>query len=170
MFTLLATLATAGEPVDQAAYKKEYGTRTPAPAQTAALNRCLAAWGDHPFGDDISSAEVRIVPAQVRVMGFGGIEPKDLLATDYPQLVLIETSVSAATRTTYELQNPNGWYCFHTATTVLGQNRINLACGAKLANSRDSGVAVLAEDETGKGDGGVVVLGEIEVNRGDCAE
>lgn len=168
MFTLLATLATAGEPVDQAAYKKEYGTRTPSPSQGAALNRCLAAWGDHPFGDDISKVEARIVPAQVRVMGFGGIEPKDLLATSYPQLVLIETSVSAATRTTYELQNPNGWYCFHTATTVLGQNRINLACGAKLANSRDSGVAVLAEDETGKGDGGVVVLGEIEVNQTGC--
>lgn len=170
MFALITTLAMAGEPVDKAAYDKEYGLRKPSPSQGAALNRCLAAWGDHPFGDDISNAEVRIVPAQVRVMGFGGIEPSDTLATNYPQLVLIETSVSAATRTTYELQNPNGWYCFHTATTVLGQNRINLACGAKLANSRDSGVAVLAEDETQTGDGGVVVLGEIEINRPQCKD
>lgn len=170
MFTLLATLAVAGEPVDQAAYKKEYGTRIAAPNQMAALNRCLQAWGDHPFGPDLSKTEVRIVPAQVRVMGFGGIEPKDVLATDYPQLVLIEASVSAVSRTTYELQNPNGWYCFHTATTVLGQNRINLACDAQLANSRSSGVAVLGEDESGKGDGGVVVLGEVEINRKGCTD
>lgn len=159
---LLVALANGA---DKATYKETYGTRTLGPSELAAVNRCLGAWPDHPFTDP-ASEEVRVITTAVRVMGFGGGEPEDTVATDYPQLVLIEPAISAVSRTTYRLENPNGWYCFHTTTTVLGQNRIHLACGSQLANSRD-GVAVLGDDET-DGASGVVVLSEVEVYRQAC--
>lgn len=173
---LMLLLMASSDPVDQGTYKARYPTKLPSPQEVAALSRCLDAWSDHPFGGDISETEVRVVGGQVRVMGFGSSEPEDRLHTDYPQLVLLMTSVSAVSRTTYDLQNPNGWYCMHTTTTVLGQHRVNLACGAQLASSREHGVVVLGEDEhSGKagvveveGGGGIVVLGELEVNKGKC--
>lgn len=159
-------LVALAQGADKAEYKKEYGTRTLDPAELAVVNRCLTAWGDHPFADP-STEEVRIISTNVRVMGFGGSEPVDALATDEPQLVLLQPTISALTRTTYRFENPNGWYCINSSTTVLGQNRIHLACGSQLASSRD-GVAVLGEDETSSKAGGVVVLSEIEVYQESC--
>lgn len=167
MLPLLLSLANAA---DQAEYDKKYGTQKPTPSQTAALNRCIQGWGDEAPWDSAADQKVRVISTQVRVMGFGGTEPVDDLKTDYPQLVLLEPSVSVATKTTYKLLNPNGWYCFHTATTALAVSRVELACEAHLANSSDSGVAVIASDETGKGDGGVVVLGQFEVNKQGCKD
>jgi len=158
-------LVALAQGADQAEYSAKYGTRTPSASELAVINRCLGAWTDHPFTDP-ANEEVRVIQTSVRVMGFGGGEPQDTLATDQPQLVLIQPAISAVSRTTYRLENPNGWYCFNTTTTVLGQNRMHLACGAQLANSRD-GIAILGDDETSS-EGGVVVLSEIEVYRGAC--
>jgi hypothetical protein len=167
MLPLLLSLANAA---DQAEYNKTYGTQTPTSSQLAALNRCIQGWGEEAPWTDASDQKVRVIATQVRVMGFGGSEPVDELETDYPQLVLLEPSVSVATKTTYKLLNPNGWYCFHTATTALAVSHVRLACDAHLANSSDSGVAVIGSDETGKGDGGVVVLGQFEVVKVGCKD
>jgi hypothetical protein len=155
---------------DQVAYDKKYGTRVPSADQAQTLDRCLQAWGEEAPWKTSAKLKVRVLSTQVRVMGFGGVEPVDDLHTEHPQLVLIEPSVSVATKTTYKLLNPNGWYCFHTPTTALAVSLVKLACDAHLSSSSDSGVAVIGRDETSTGAGGVVVLGQFRVEKIGCTD
>ncbi|MEZ4316926.1 MAG: hypothetical protein R3F61_05470 [Myxococcota bacterium] len=125
--------------------------------QRAAVDRCLAHWKEHPFGD---APEFRVLSASVRVFGVGSQETLES-ATEKPDLVLIEPSVNVLTKTTWKLHNPNGWYCFDTNVGVLSKIVFDADCDANLADSR-SGAVVMGDTET---NGGVVVLGDIEVRR-----
>lgn len=129
--------------------------------QQAAIDRCLAHFDGHPFGE---KPEFRVLSASVRVMGVGSPEVVDE-PTDGPSLVLVEPSVSVLTKTTWKLHNPNGWYCFDANVGVLSKIVFDAACGANLADSR-TGAVVIGNTET---NGGVVVLGDVEVKR-DCAK
>lgn len=162
---LLSSAAVAD--ADLSEYTRTYGTQLPSAENQKALSRCLQAWGEHPFSD-LNTTPVRVIGSSVRVMGFGSGEPKDTLETGYPQLVLIRPATSVMTRTTYELTNPNGWYCLHTTTTVLGQSRVTLGCSAHLASSTNS-QTIIATDESAN-QGGITVLGEFEITRVGCEE
>lgn len=124
------------------------------------VNACLKAWGKHPFGNNPS---FRTLKANVKVLGIGG-KVEDTAATEKPELVLVQHSVSVLSKQRFELLNPNGWYCLKGPVTVLGKSVINLHCKAHMANS-DEGVAVAASnDDTG----GTAVGGKIAVNRVGC--
>ncbi len=169
MLTLVLLFGLA-HGADQAAYDQKYNTGVPTAEQVETLDRCLSEWGDQAPWRTAADLKVRVISSQVRVMGFGGIEPVDDLSTDQPQLVLIERAVSVVTKTTYKLLNPKGWYCFHTPTSALAVSQVDLACSAHLASSSDSGVAVIGRDESGTGAGGVVVLGRFRVQRVGCTD
>ena len=129
----------------------------PTERQRKAISRCLGVWDGHPFGD---APAFRILSPSVRVMGLGSAEVRET-PTDSPELVLIEPSVNVLTKTTWHLDNPNGWYCFNGNVGVLSKIVFEADCGASLADSR-SGAQVIGNSET---NGGIVVLGEVEITR-----
>ncbi len=157
---LVATTAVADAPMTKEQYAKKHYLVDGDTSQRDAINRCLHAWGEHPFGDG-SGHKLRVIETSVRVMGFGGSETVDSDVTSYPQLILIRPSVNAMTKTTYQFLNPKGWYCFDTSVTALGASIVKIHCDAHLADVK-SGTNVLGEDQR---DGGVVVLGKSEVQR-----
>ncbi len=121
------------------------------------IDACLKAWGKHPFGQNPS---FRKLAAKVKVLGIGGTV-KDMETSSQPELILVKHSVSVMSKQTYQLMNPNGWYCLKGAVAVLGKSEINIHCKAHLA-STDDGTAVAASND---GDSGVAVLGKIQINR-----
>ena len=155
---LVCAPSFADEPLPQEEYAKKHALVQG--AYTEAIDSCLHAWGEHPFGD-ASSLQVRVIETGVRVMGFGSKEPVDDDVTAYDQMVLVMPSVNALTKTTYQFLNPRGWYCFHTSVTALGSSVVKIHCDAKLADAT-AGVNVLSTDTR---EGGVVVLGNSEVKR-----
>ncbi len=159
---LVATTASADAPLSKEAYAKKHYLVDGDSSQRDAINRCLHAWGTHPFGDG-TGHKLRVIETSIRVMGFGGAETVDSDATAYDQLILIKPSVNAMTKTTYQFLNPKGWYCFDTSVTALGTSIVKLHCDAKLADAKQ-GTDVLAAEGGGR-DGGVVVLGKSEVHR-----
>jgi hypothetical protein len=130
---------------------------TPNARQQKAIDRCLDVWQEHPFGD---SPQVRILSPSVRVLGLGSDEIREK-PTEEPELVLVEPSVNVLTKTTWYLDNPNGWYCFNGNVGVLSKIVFEADCSASLADSR-SGAQVIGRSET---NGGIVVLGDVEVKR-----
>lgn len=123
---------------------------------------CLKTWGDHPFaGTD--SPRFKVLGSSVKVFGIGG-DVTDEEKTPEPQLVLVKSAVNVLGKARFRLMNPNGWYCFASAVTVLGKSEITAACGAHLASSTD-GVAVAGGNV---GADGVTVLGKAVVQRVGC--
>jgi len=161
----LGPAASAADSYDQARYAEAFDLRTGDDDDQAHLKSCLKAWGTHPFGEQ-ERYTARFFEANVRVMGIGQ-EMRDEAVTDYPQLILVKPSVNVMTKTTYELLNPNGWYCFDANVTVLGKAVLKADCDAHLANAREGVAVVAASDE----EGSVAVLGAVRVERvGSCAE
>ncbi|MCO4747475.1 MAG: hypothetical protein KC912_21925 [Proteobacteria bacterium] len=151
-------LAQADERAD---YNGAHGVHPPDEAQLKHVQACLAAWGEHPFAE--APETIREMRSSVRVMGFGA-ELRDDVATSWPQLVLVEPAVNVMTKTTIQLNNPNGWYCLNANVTVMGKFVIKKACDARLADAR-SGADVIAESET---DSSVTVLGTVRVESTGC--
>ena len=121
------------------------------------MDACLKSWRKHPFGNN---PPFRKLKSSVKVLGIGGsVDDKE--STAKPALILVKHSVSVMSKQTYNLMNPNGWYCLKGPVTVLGKSEINAHCKCHLAYS-DEGVAVAASNEE---TGGVAVLGKIKVNR-----
>jgi len=144
--------------LDQAEYAKLYHPKTGDEGDQAALQRCIAAWGDSPFGK--APYKARFIEAKVRVMG-AGHEIDDDVATTWPQLIFVKPAVNVMTKTTVKLRNPNGWYCLEANVTVMGKLVIQAACDAHLADSR-SGATVIGSNSS---DGGVTVMGSTQVVR-----
>ena len=142
-------LAAADEPVHQ---------RTEADV----IRSCLGSWPDNPFRGD-EPPHYRVLGSSVSVLGIGG-EVADDETTSEPQLVLVKPSVNVLTKGQFRLMNPNGWYCFESAVTVLAKSEITAACGAHIASSID-GVTVGGE---AKGADGVTVFGKAVVKRVGC--
>ena len=122
------------------------------------LQTCYDIWGDHPFRDPAQQTFTN-VDVIIRVMGLGAEEYRDE-PTSEPVLYLVGMNVNYLTRTTYWLNNPNGWYCFYNNITVMARQEVQLVEGAHIADANDS-IHIL-----GSGDprhGGVVVLGAVRV-------
>lgn len=159
-------LVAHAEPLDPEAYARRFALRAPTDPSFAQVERCLARWPDHPFATD-AQRRFRVLEGSVRVLGLGtAMAVVDDVPTTAPQLLLVKPSVNVGSRTTWSLQNPNGWYCFDTTANVGGKNVVNVACGAHVA---DGSAAV---DLGGRSDnGGIVLLGNVSVNRSvDCPE
>ena len=127
-----------------------------------ALRHCLKAWnGQSPFKDaDVANA--RKINASVRVLSEGPAV-QDTQATDKPQLILIVAAVTVLSNSSYELQNPNGWYCIKASVNVKSTLNVNLHCTAHLADNKVD-VSVLSTG-TQAGQVGVNVLADVRVNK-----
>lgn len=136
----------------------------PKPRRTEAdvIRACLANWSDHPFrGEDLP--RYRTLGSSVSVFGIGGDVVDDVVTPD-PQLVLVKPSVNVMTKGRFRLLNPNGWYCFESAVTVLAKSEIVAHCRAHLTSSVQS--ATVAGSNAGAE--GVTVLGKAVVQRVGC--
>jgi hypothetical protein len=156
----LSLASFAAEPVGRVEYSNRFPLRDASDPDFEQVERCLQAWPKHPFTTP-QSRLFREFESSVRVMGLGSSEVVDDVATNYPQLIVIRPNVSVMTRTTWKLNNPNGWYCFDSSVTVMAKGVIQLGCGAHLA-SGTSEVQVIGESESA---GGVTVLGKVQVER-----
>jgi hypothetical protein len=123
------------------------------------VQRCLAAWKDHPF--DARSPQFRVIEPKVGVFGIGG-DVKDAVSTPAPELVYIRPTVSVMSKSDIELLNPNGWYCIEKSVSVMAKIQIRLQCKAHLATTEE-GVSVM-----GGGDRGVNVMGATAVEKVGC--
>jgi hypothetical protein len=126
------------------------------------IRACLANWPDHPFGTD-DPPRHRVLGSSVKVLGIGA-DVVDDVATPDPQLVLVKPTVNVLTKARFRLTNPNGWYCFEQAVTVLAKSEITAHCKAHLTSSVQ-GVAVAGGNT---GTDGVTVLGKAVVQRVGC--
>ena len=126
------------------------------------IRSCLGTWRDNPFPAD-ELPHYKVLGSSVSVLGVGG-EVVDDEVTSEPQLVLVKPSVNVLTKGRVRLMNPNGWYCFESAVTVLAKSEIIAACDAHIASSID-GVAIAGGN---KGTDGVTVLGKAVVKRVGC--
>lgn len=125
------------------------------------IDACLKAWGKHPFG---KGENYRTLKGRVKVIGIGS-NIKDEEKTSGPALILVKPGVSVMAKQTYELLNPNGWYCLRSSVTVLGKSEISIHCKAKIAATHDgTAVAAASPEETGS----VAVLGKVELKRVGC--
>lgn len=132
-------------------------------SDTEAVRICLKHFGTHPF--NVDAPKFRTISPSVKVFGIGkGVIDKT--STDKPELILVKSAVSVLSKTTYELKNPNGWYCLNGKVAVLANTIIQLDCKAKLA-STDSTVTVLGKSED-PDKGGVTVLGKTKVTQVNC--
>lgn len=135
-----------------------------ADSDSNAIRNCLGAWGKHPFGKNKVYAD-KVLSPSVKVFGIGGRDVADTQKTSTPQLVLIKPSVSVMSKTSFKLENPNGWYCLKATVAVLGKADFQVNCKAHVA-SNSGDVAVLGANENDKG--GVAVLGSIRMRTTGC--
>ena len=130
-----------------------------------ALDGCIAAWGDKsPFRK--GAAPAKVITPGVKVFGIGKNNVGDDEVTSAPSLILVRPAVNVLGKSTIRLENPKGWYCFKSNTTVLGKINIMAACDAHIASGREDGTSVLAAEESDKG---VAVLGALRLTRFGCS-
>ena len=124
------------------------------------IGKCLNAWGKHPFGH---SPRYRTLGSSVKVFGIGQ-NTDDLVTTEKPALILVDTGVNILGGSTMQLLNPNGWYCFASNVNVMGGLTIKTHCKSHLA-SADNGMTVLGGDPSNKS---VTVMGATHVELVGC--
>ena len=140
------------------------GQQLHADSDANAIRNCLSAWGNHPFGKNKTYAD-KVLSPSVKVLGIGGRDVADTQKTSKPQLVLIKPSVSVMSKTSFKLENPNGWYCLKATVAVLGKADFEVHCKAHMASNAGD-VAVLGANDNDKG--GVAVLGSIRLRTTGC--
>lgn len=129
-------------------------------------DQCIVAWGSaSPFKK--GTPPHKIIKPGVKVFSLGKSNNGDETITSRPSLILIRPAVNVFGKTTIRLANPKGWYCFKSNVTVAGKLAIEAHCKAHIANARDDGTSVLAQDESDKG---VAVMGALRVTRFGCEE
>lgn len=102
------------------------------PADTAAINRCLAKWKNHPFPTNITS--FKHIYAAISINS-NAVVVDDVAQTAVPQLILVDAGVAVGGNPIYNLRNQNGYYCMKVGVNVKTNLTINLACKARLADS-----------------------------------
>ena len=118
-----------------------------------AIAHCLTSWGaNQPFGANKTTADATL-DVSVKV-GNIGAPINDTTVTAQPTLVLIPTVVSVGGTSTYNLLNPNGWYCLVADVQIGGSAKINIKSGAHLSKN---GVDVLVGRTNPSGGAGGVV-------------
>lgn len=155
---LLASCLLVGAAVQVQA--QPLGGEPEAGGDAAALDACLNAWGQHPFG---SRPVYTRLSTGVKISGVGPASA-DRTATDHPSLILVEPMVNVLGDASLTLANPNGWYCLRAPVNVLGALRIQLHCRARMA-AASGGATVWG---TGHAAPGVAVMGAIQVERIGC--
>ena len=125
-----------------------------------AINRCLAAWGEHPFG---KNPKYKTLSTSVKVFGIGQASG-DKEATPEPALVMVNAGVNVMGGSKVELLNPNGWYCLKSNVNVMGGMKIKAHCKAHLASAVE-GVTVLGNNSDNKA---VTVMGKTTVELVGC--
>ena len=128
--------------------------------ESGAMNRCLAAWGDHPFG---KNPKYKTLSTSVKVFGIGQASG-DTKATAEPALVMVNAGVNVMVGSKIELLNPNGWYCLKSNVNVMGGMKIKAHCKAHLASAVE-GVTVLGNNSENKA---VTVMGKTTVELVGC--
>jgi hypothetical protein len=124
------------------------GEETGDESDQAAIRACLAKFQSHPFGQP-QQYHFRKISASVQVLGAGN-PIVDNVATAEPSLVLIGAAVNVLGQSTYQLLNPNAYYCLKVDVNVLSSLNIQLHCKAKLADNKVN-VSVLSNAQaTGK--------------------
>ena len=118
-----------GQPKSSSALQDDWWTRRN--PERAAIQACLAKWGNAPFQADSSYRTVRAAVGWTR----GEKTFVDATQTSSPELILVPAIVSVFGTVTYKLQNPNGWYCLSTAVGVRGETRVEIPASAYLADS-----------------------------------
>jgi hypothetical protein len=134
------------------------------PSDDQAIAQCLSKFSGHPFGQK-HQYSYRKISASVQVLGIGNAVV-DTVATTEPSLVLISAGVSVLGQTSYQLMNPNGWYCLKVSVNVLTNLNINLHCKAKLADNKVD-VNVLSNSQP-VGQVGVHVGSGVKVTPSGC--
>jgi hypothetical protein len=124
------------------------------------IDACLNAWVSHPFG---TRPGYRSLATSVKVFGIGG-STADTERTDGPSLILVNPGVNVMGKTTLELLNPNGWYCFRSNVNVMGALEIRADCRAHLASATD-GATVLGSNS---GNRSVTVMGSTRIELVGC--
>lgn len=122
---------------------------------------CLEAWKTHPFE---KNPDYKTMSTSVKVFGVGQ-NPSDTEETKEPKLILINPAVNVMGSTTFELLNPNGWYCFKSNVNVMGGFTIETHCKTHLAFA-SNGATVLAS--ANNDDVGVTVMGSTKVKSVEC--
>jgi len=145
-------------------YAERFGLRTGDDTDQAAIQRCLDAWPNHPFGAQ-GPHKARWIETSVRITGVGH-ETVDDAATTQPQLIFVKPAVNVMTKTTLQLLNPKGWYCIESNVTVMGKLVVKAACAAQLADSRSGATVIGSTDASG----GVIVMGSTRVEKVGCPE
>jgi hypothetical protein len=129
-----------------------------------ALDACIASWGSaSPFKK--GTPPTKVIAASVKVFGIGSERTDE--PTSKPSLVLVRPAVNVMGKSTIQLKNPQGWYCFVSNVNVAGKMEIEVPCGAHVASAKEDGTAVGAVDESNKG---VTVFGALRVTRVGCPE
>ena len=149
--TLLSLVLLASSITPSAAVAEDEG---------GAMNRCLAAWGTHPFG---KNPKYKTLSTSVKVFGIGQASG-DTEATAEPKLVMVNAGVNVMGGSKVELLNPNGWYCLKSNVNVMGGMKIKAHCKAHLASAVE-GVTVLGNNSDNKA---VTVMGKTTVELVGC--
>lgn len=103
------------------------------PDDVPALQRCLASWKNLPFAPAIT--DYKRIYAAVSV-GSNAVVIDDTAQTSAPQLILVSASVNVGGSPIYNLRNQNGFYCMKVGVNVNTNLTVNLACNARLADSK----------------------------------
>lgn len=127
-----------------------------------ALKKCLNLWGTTPF-KEVSANQVKVMDVSVGVgagvlgttlSGLGSLlnigNTRDFESSSEPRLIVIPMSVNVGGATTFELMNPNGWYCLKAAVGAKSTVNIRLHCSARIAQS-DLGVSLNTNPTTTTG-------------------
>ena len=129
------------------------------------LDACIGSWGSaSPFKK--GTPATKVIATGVKVFGIGSEGGTDE-PTAKPSLVLVRPAVNVMGKSTIQLKNPQGWYCFVSNVNVAGKMEIEVPCGAHLASAREDGTSVGAVDESSKG---VTVFGALRVTHVGCPE
>jgi len=129
------------------------------------LDACITSWGStSPFKK--GTPATKVVATGVKVFGIGSEGATDEPTTK-PSLVLVRPAVNVMGKSTIDLKNPHGWYCFVSNVNVAGKMEIEVPCAAHVASAKADGTSVGGVDESSKG---VTVFGALRVTRKDCPE
>jgi len=130
-----------------------------------ALDACIASWGSaSPFKK--GTPATKVIATGVKVFGIGSEGGTDEPTTT-PSLVLVRPAVNVMGKSTIQLKNPHGWYCFVSNVNVAGRMELEVPCDAHIASAKEDGTSVGAVDESSKG---VTVFGALRVMRVGCPE
>lgn len=141
-------------------YENMFSMRNMKSQYAPAISACLQAWGNrHPFKKR-KEIKFRVIQGNVKVFGVGG-NISDQVVSNYPQLILVRPGVNVMGKMSYDLLNPNGWYCLKAKVNVMGKSVINLACDSHIASTTGT-TTVLGASE---GQSGTTVMGRSVVNR-----